>query len=57
MISPHSAIPALTITRSDLGWLVTCAVKGCGFERHCERRPGADRVASDHAKTHGRKGR
>lgn len=50
MRSPHSAIHAVTVARSGAGWLATCT---CGdFERYCERRPSADRVARDHEKSH-----
>ena len=44
-----NALPRVTLTRSGTGWLVACT---CGWERHCERRPGADRVARDHEKSH-----
>lgn len=44
----------VSITSSAGGWLVTCS---CGFERHCTRRPAADRVAHDHRQTHGKKER
>ena len=52
-ISPHSAIPTLAIKREGDGWMVTCSAGD--LERYCERRPGADRVAQDHARTHGGK--
>lgn len=55
MRSPHSHIPALTITRSGDGWLVACWSFGCGWESFQSRRPGADRVAAVHVKAHGRK--
>lgn len=45
-------LPKVAITRSGAGWLVTCS---CGWERHETRRPGADKAAHDHARTHARR--
>lgn len=39
--------PVVTIAAVTGGWLVSCP---CGMERHCARRPAADRIAADHRK-------
>lgn len=50
MRSTHNTVPVVTITASAGGWMVACSAGD--FERWCVRRPGADRVAQDHRKTH-----
>ena len=47
--SPHSRIPADQIVRTAGGWLFSCE---CGHEAFAPRRPGADKAAWDHRKTH-----
>lgn len=49
-----TGLASVAIRHTPDGWLVTCT---CGFERHCGRRPAADRVAYDHRQTHGKKER
>lgn len=49
-----TTLAQIGITPATPGWLAKCAT--CGWESYHPRRPGADRAAHDHQRSHAPKG-